>query len=568
MGRLLGDPTSTAAWHRLEELAAGLRSTTIRALQDADLQRPAEFTRSCGPLTLDLSRQRITSAVLDALLHLADERGVMEHRDAMLRGERINTTEGRAVLHTALRRSERDALVVDGCNVVSDVHAVRRRMASFAEQVRSGSWVGATGERLDTVVNIGIGGSDLGPVMAQRALEPSCGHGMVAHFVSNVDPGDLDRVLRECNPARTLFIVASKTFTTIETMTNARAARQWLSHALGENAVARHFVAVSTNLREVELFGIDPVNAFGFWDWVGGRYSLGSAIGLSTMICVGPAAFDSMLDGFAEMDAHFATAEPRENLPLLLGLIAVWNTNFLGIPTAAILPYSDALSRFPAYLQQLTMESNGKCVRVNGTSVTYSTSPVVWGEPGTNGQHSFYQLLHQGTQDVACDVLVVGTPAVSPRSPLSPSEVARQQDLLVANALAQASVLARGRTEEEVAADGTPTALVSHKVMPGNRPVSVISLDALGPRTLGMLIALYEHSVLVQAAVWGINAFDQWGVELGKAVALQVEEAMTDPSQTAGLDASTVASLAWYRHVRAADVNDDGVRSGLGTAPT
>lgn len=544
------DPTTTGAWQRLAHRADEIGRTTIRDLQDADPDRPRTFTWSCGPLTLDASRQRIDAATVEALLALADECGVLALRDAMFRGDRINTTEQRSVLHTALRRPRGDSLTVEGEDVVGAVHEVLDRMAGFAEQVRSGVWVGATGEPFRTVVNIGIGGSDLGPVMACRALEPSSGGVIAAHFVSNVDPGDLDRVLRQCDPARTLFIVASKTFTTIETMTNAQSARRWLVQALGERAVSRHFVAVSTNLAEVESFGIDPQNVFAFWDWVGGRYSLGSAIGLSTMIAIGPPAFEAMLEGFADMDAHFMTADPAVNLPVLLGLIAVWNRDFLRIPTAAVLPYSDALGRLPAYLQQLVMESNGKSVRVDGTEVTYPTSPIIWGEPGTNGQHSFYQLLHQGTEMVACDVIVVARPAVGSDPSLDTSRVAIAQDLLVANALAQASVLARGRTRTEVAADGTPPALVAHKVMPGNRPVALITLDHLDPHTLGMLVALYEHSVLVQAAVWGLNAFDQWGVEYGKHVAIQVEQAMVNPMASAGLDASTVASLAWYRRAR------------------
>jgi glucose-6-phosphate isomerase len=406
--------------------------------------------------------------------------------------------------------------------------------------VRSGAWTGATGQTIASVVNIGIGGSDLGPAMAERALGAFAEPGITFHFVSNVDPTDIERALRDCDPARTLVIVASKTFTTLETMTNAQAARSWLVQALGDSAVDRHFAAVSTNEEAVRAFGIDPQNMFGFWDWVGGRYSMDSAVGLSTMIAIGPDGFAQMLEGFHAMDVHFATAPAESNLPMMMGLLGVWNRNFLHIPTTAVLPYSEYLSLLPAYLQQLTMESNGKSVRRDGSPVTYATGGIYWGEPGTNGQHSFYQLLHQGTDAVACDIVIVAR---------SENPHGDQQDMLVANALAQASVLSRGRTAAEVAADGTPAALVPHKVMPGNRPTTVIMIDRLDPYTLGSLVALYEHSVFVQGAVWGIDSFDQWGVELGKKVAMGILADLTGHT-THPVDRATDASIALYRRLR------------------
>lgn len=431
---------------------------------------------------------------------------------------------------------------VDGTNASLEVHEVLARMESFAEAVRSGSWRGASGERISDVVNIGIGGSDLGPAMAYEALRSFADPDIGMHFVSNVDPSDILEVLGRINPASTLFIVASKTFTTLETMTNANAARDWLVQTLGDAAVKNHFVAVSTNAEKVSEFGIDTANMFGFWDWVGGRYSMDSAIGLSTMIAIGPKGFEEMLAGFRAMDDHFLNAAPAANVPLLMGLIGVWNRNFLSIPTTAVLPYSQYLKRFPAYLQQLTMESNGKSVRRDGSSVTYETGGIYWGEPGTNGQHSFYQLLHQGTSTVASDIIVIAQPE---------ADVNGQQDMLVANALAQASVLSMGRTEAEVAAAGTEPRLISHKVMPGNRPVSVLMTQRLTPFTLGALTALYEHSVFVQGAVWGINSFDQWGVELGKGVALgilhDINEGISDDPT---LDGPTRTSVAEYLHLR------------------
>jgi glucose-6-phosphate isomerase len=534
------DPTQTQSWQRLSALADELSGTTIRDLCDADPDRPATLTLQAARVHLDLSRQRVTADVMDTLRGLARERGVESRRDAMLAGEHINTTEDRAVLHTALRRPATDPLTVDDQDVAADVASVLDRMAAFADGVRSGTWLGATGRPMTAVVNVGIGGSDLGPAMAYAALRHASDRDITFRFVSNVDPTDMTEALLGLDPATTLVIVASKTFTTLETMTNAHAARAWLVSALGDDAVSRHFVAVSTNAEKVAAFGIDTANMFGFWDWVGGRYSMDSAIGLSTMIAVGSAGFRDLLDGFHAMDAHFATAAPEVNLPLTMGLVSVWNRNFLGIQTTAVLPYSQYLSRFPAYLQQLTMESNGKSVRIDGTPVTYDTGAIFWGEPGTNGQHSFYQLLHQGTSTVASDVIVVAQ---------SDNPLGDQQDMLVANALAQASVLARGRTADEVAADGTPPALVPHKVMPGNRPVSVLMVDRLDAFTLGALIALYEHSVFVQGAVWGIDSFDQWGVELGKKVAMGILGDL-DGSAPARFDPETDASIALYTSLR------------------
>jgi glucose-6-phosphate isomerase len=531
------DPTRTDAWSDLAALAAGLAGTTIRELVDADAARPGAYTLSAAGVHLDASRQRITDDVRAALLRLAEQRGVLARRDAMLRGDHINVTEDRAVLHTALRLPRGATLVVDGQDVVADVHDVLDRMGAFATAVRDGSWRGATGERIRAVVNIGIGGSDLGPAMAHVALAAFAERSIECFFVSNVDPTDIAETLRVLDPATTLVVVASKTFTTLETMTNAHAARAWLVGALGEDAVEKHFVAVSTNAEKVAAFGIDTANMFGFWDWVGGRYSMDSSIGLSTMIAIGPAGFADLLAGFHAMDEHFATAPATDNVPLLMGLLAVWNRDFLDIPTTAVLPYSQYLARFPAYLQQLTMESNGKSVRLDGTPVEYATGAIFWGEPGTNGQHSFYQLLHQGTSTVACDLVVVAK---------AQTPVGAQQDMLVANALAQAAVLALGRSAAEVAADGTPAELVPHKVMPGNRPVNVIMVERLTPFTLGALVALYEHSVFVQGAVWGIDSFDQWGVELGKKVAMGILADLTG-EQPADFDNATDASIALYR---------------------
>ena len=533
-------PLDAPAWAVLRGLADELHGTTIRSLIDADASRPARLTLDAVGLSLDFSRQRVSDEVLTQLRALAEQRGVSTARAAMLAGAHINNTEDRAVLHTALRRRRDQSLLVDGQDVSADVHAVLDRMGAFAERVRSGEWKGATGQRIHTVVNIGIGGSDLGPAMAHLALRAFSDRGLEFRFVSNVDPTDLAEAVRDLEPATTLFIVASKTFTTLETMTNAKAARTWLVNDLGPDSVSHHFVAVSTNAAAVAAFGIDTANMFGFWDWVGGRYSMDSAIGLSTMIAIGADGFAQMLDGFRAMDEHFASAPAESNLPLQLGLLSVWNRNFLDIETTAVLPYSQYLSRFPAYLQQLTMESNGKSVRRDGTPVDYETGAIFWGEPGTNGQHSFYQLLHQGTDVVASDIIVV----VQAENPDGD-----QQDMLVANALAQASVLSIGRDAVQVAADGTAAALVPHKVMPGNRPVNVIMIKRLDPAALGALVALYEHSVFVQGIIWGIDSFDQWGVELGKKVAMGILGQLVDGTP-ADVDVSTQASIDRYLNLR------------------
>lgn len=535
MTRLLTspDPAANPIWAKLTAAAAVVPD--IRALLDADQDRPVRSTVSAAGITLDFARQRIAPESLAALIELADQQGVFIRRAAMFAGEHINVTEDRAVLHTALRLPRGSSLIVDGVDVAAEVHQVLDRMGSFAKAVRSGKWRGATGKRITAVVNIGIGGSDLGPAMAYEALRAYSKRGMTFRFVSNVDPTDISEAIGDLDPARTLFIIASKTFSTLETMTNGRAARSWLVDALGEKAVSKHFVAVSSNSELVEAFGIDRANMFGFWDWVGGRYSMDAAIGLSTMIAVGPKGFASMLAGFHAMDKHFETEPAHRNLPVIMGLLAVWNRDFLNISTNAVLPYSQYLSRFPAYLQQLTMESNGKAVRLDGTPVTYQTGAIVWGEPGTNGQHSFYQLIHQGTSPVACDIIVVAQ---------SDNPLGDQQNMLIANALAQAAVLARGRTLAEVTADGTDLALAPHKVMPGNRPTSVISTARLDPFSLGALIALYEHSVFVQGALWGINSFDQWGVELGKKVALGILAVIEGQAEPASVDSATVHSIA------------------------
>lgn len=535
------DPTATSAWRALVE-----RSESTPEISQL-LMSPRDFLRlEVVGLQFDFSRQRITEPELELLLELARELDVAGLRDAMFAGEHINTTEDRSVLHTALRLPSHASLSVDNQDVVADVHDTLNRMRVFAESVRTGEWTGADGRAITDVVNIGIGGSDLGPAMAYRALRSYRHVGLRCHFVSNVDPADLSSVLNDLDPATTLFIVASKTFTTLETMANAHCARTWLTERLGDDAVARHFVAVSTNTTAVADFGIDSGNTFGFWDWVGGRYSMTSAIGLSTLIAIGPVNFRAMLDGFAAMDEHFRTAPAEHNAPMLMGLLAVWNRNFLDIPTTAVLPYSNDLSRFPAYLQQLAMESNGKSVRRDGSAIDYPTGAIVWGEPGTNGQHSFYQLMHQGTDDVATDIIVVAKPNDG-----DSANVAEQHDMLVANALAQASVLACGVDAAELEATGTPAELVAHKVMPGNRPTSLLMLTCLDPFTLGVLIAAYEHSVFVQGAIWGINSFDQWGVELGKKVASGIlHDIETGTSDDQDLDPATRASLSRYLRLR------------------
>lgn len=536
------DPTLAPAWARLSDLAIGLQGRDLRGLFADEPDRGPAWTLEAAGLRADFSKQRITVDVMSALLDLAREQGVLAKRDAMFAGEHINATEDRAVLHTALRLPPGAAREVDGVDVAAEVQDVLERMADFADRVRDGRWTGATGERMLNIVNIGIGGSDLGPAMAYEALRFYSDRDMTFRFVSNVDPTDITEALRGLDPAQTLFIVASKTFGTQETLTNARAAREWIVDALGEGAVEKHFVAVSTNAERVTAFGIDVANMFGFWDWVGGRYSMDSAIGLSTMIAIGPGRFREMLDGFHAMDEHFLRAAPESNIPLRMGLIAVWNRDFLDIPTNAVLPYAQFLSRFPAYLQQLTMESNGKSVRIDGAPVDYNTGAIYWGEPGTNGQHSFYQLLHQGTEIVSCDFILFAQ-ALEP--------VFDMQDMLAANALAQAAVLAFGRTAEEVRADGTPEELVPHEVMPGNRPSTFILAARLEPHALGALIAMYEHSVFVQGAVWGIDSFDQWGVELGKAMANSILPDLQDADRPLDRDSSTDALIRAYQSLHA-----------------
>jgi len=530
------------AWRRLAGLAG--EPVDLRSEFEADPDRAAALTVEGAGLTIDLSKNLIDSRTLDALVALAEEADLPARIEAMFTGEHINTTEDRAVLHTALR-APRDAVIeVDGVDVVPAVHDVLDSMAEFAGRVRTGAWTGATGEPIATVVNIGIGGSDLGPLMAYRALTPYVQDGLAARFVSNVDPADIHSALDGLDPATTLFIVASKTFTTLETLSNARSARTWLLEHLdvGDEAVASHFVAVSTNAEAVAEFGIDTENMFWFWDWVGGRYSLDSAIGLSLMITVGANGFREMLAGFHEMDQHFRSTPLRRNLPVLLGLIGVWYRNFLGHSTHAVLPYNQYLDRFPAYLQQLDMESNGKSVRLDGGRVGYDTGSIVWGEPGTNGQHAFYQLIHQGTTIIPADLIGFLEPDI---------DVGRQHDLLMANLFAQAEALAFGKTGDEVRADGVAEELVPHRTFEGNRPTSLILAEILDPRTLGALVALYEHKVFTQGAIWGINSFDQWGVELGKALAVAIIPELT-AENTPDLehDSSTNALIAKYRDHR------------------
>ena len=520
---------------------------TLRALFAADPARGDELVAEGAGLMLDYSKQRVSAETISLLVDLADAVDLAGHREAMFRGDHINTTEDRAVLHTALRLPRDATLVVDGRDVVAEVHEVLDRMAAFSDRVRSGEWTGHTGKPIRNVVNIGIGGSDLGPVMAYEALKHYSRRDMTFRFVSNVDGTDFVEAVEGLDPQETLFIVSSKTFTTQETMANAHSARSWLLSALGdEAAIAKHFVAVSTNAEAVAAFGIDTAQMFGFWDWVGGRYSMDSAIGLSTMLAIGPDAFGELLAGFHDMDEHFRTAPTAQNLPALMGLLAVWNRNFLGFPSVAVLPYEQYLKRFPAYLQQLTMESNGKSVRLDGSPVGVDTGAVYWGEPGTNGQHSFYQLIHQGTSTIPCDFLFFLTPV----NPLPATDAPDHHDLLIANVLAQSAVMAFGRTAEEVAAEGVPAELVPHKVMPGDRPSSTLVAEKLDPRTLGSLIALYEHSVFTQGVVWGINPFDQWGVELGKVMAKKITPLLLDDVDS-DLDSSTVALARRYREAKA-----------------
>ena len=531
-------------WHSLQRHRDASGSRTLRALFADDAGRGERMTLEAAGWYLDYSKQRVTGETLGLLRALAVATDVAGRTAAMFRGERINVTEGRAVLHTALRAPRDKLILVDGHDVVRAVHGVLDRMANFCERVRSGEWTGHTGRRIRHVVNIGIGGSDLGPVMAFEALKYYSHRDISFGFVSNVDGTHLIEALKSCDPAETLFVISSKTFTTLETLANAHAARDWCLNALGDRgAIARHFVAVSTNTDAVRKFGIDPANMFGFWDWVGGRYSMDSAIGLSTMLAIGPGHFHEMLAGFHAMDVHFESAPPERNLPLLMGLLAVWNGNFLNAPTVAVLPYAQYLTRFPAYLQQLTMESNGKHVTLEGARVDYPTGPVYWGEPGTNGQHSFYQLIHQGTHLIPCDFIGICRP-------LNPLGV--QHDLLMANLFAQSEALAFGKTPAEVGKEGTAAALVPHRSFEGNRPSNTLLADELTPRTLGALVALYEHSVFVQGVIWNIDSFDQWGVELGKALATRTaaELASVDsPSLTH--DSSSNALIRRYRARRA-----------------
>ncbi|MFF8998406.1 glucose-6-phosphate isomerase [Streptomyces achromogenes] len=540
--RLHQTPEWTALAKHREELA----DTRLRELFAADPGRGTGYTLKVGDLYIDYSKHLVTDDTLRLLRELAAATDVFGLRDAMFRGERINVTEDRAVLHTALR-APRDAVIeVDGENVVPQVHAVLDRMARFADRVRSGEWTGHTGKRIRNVVNVGIGGSDLGPAMAYEVLRSFTDRDLTVRFVSNVDGADLHEATRDLDPAETLFIIASKTFTTIETITNATSARQWLLAALGdEAAVAKHFVALSTNAGKVAEFGIDTDNMFEFWDWVGGRYSYDSAIGLSLMIAIGPDRFREMLDGFRLMDEHFRTAPAEANAPLLLGLLGIWYGNFHDAQSHAVLPYSHYLSKFTAYLQQLDMESNGKYVARDGKPVDWQTGPVVWGTPGTNGQHAYYQLIHQGTKLIPADFIGFAEPVAE----LS-GELKAQHDLLMANFFAQTQALAFGKTAEEVRAEGVPEELVPHKTFQGDRPTTTILARELTPSVLGQLIALYEHKVFVQGAVWNIDSFDQWGVELGKVLAKRVEPALTEGADVPGLDASTKALVATYRELR------------------
>ncbi|MBB6120152.1 glucose-6-phosphate isomerase [Nocardiopsis algeriensis] len=535
------DEWTALAGHR--ERFAG---TSLRELFDADPERVRRHTLHVGDLHVDLSKNLVTEETLRLLTDLARATGVAELRDAMLGGGRINLTEDRAVLHTALRAPRGAVVETDGKNVVPEVQEVLDRMSAFAEKVRARQWLGHTGQPVTRIVNIGIGGSDLGPAMAYEALRPYSDRGLEVRFVSNVDGSDLHEALADADPATTLFVISSKTFTTIETITNATVARSWLVDALGsEKAIARHFAAVSTNAEEVARFGIDTDNMFGFWDWVGGRYSYDSAIGLTLMVAIGPERFREMLAGFHLMDTHFATAPIERNLPFLLGLLGVWYGNFMGAESHAVLPYSQHLARFPDYLQQLDMESNGKSVQRDGRPVSWQTGPVVWGTPGTNGQHAYFQLLHQGTRFVPADLIGFANPA-----PDLPEALVPQHDLLMANMFAQGQALAFGRTAEEVAAEGVAAELVPHRTFPGNRPTTTILADRLSPSVLGQLVALYEHKVFVQGAVWNINSFDQWGVQLGKVLAERVEPALTEGADVPGLDASTASLVSSYRALR------------------
>jgi glucose-6-phosphate isomerase len=543
------DITATAEWSALAEHHKAVDGLHLRKLFDSDPDRAAAMTAGGADLVLDYSKNRITRDTLPLLTALARAAGLPERTEAMFSGKHINTSEDRAVLHTALRLPRDASLQVDGQDVVADVHAVLDRMGTFTDAVRSGQWTGHTGERIRAVVNIGIGGSDLGPVMAYEALKAYADRELTMRFVSNIDPTDIVEATRDLDPATTLFIVSSKTFTTLETLTNAHVARKWLLDGLGgdEAAVAKHFVAVSTNAKEVSAFGIDEDNMFGFWDWVGGRYSLDSAIGLSLMVAIGKEQFGEFLAGMHAIDEHFRTAPLEENLPAIAGLLNVWYVNFFGTQTHAVLPYSQYLHRLPAYLQQLTMESNGKSVRGDGTPVTTATGEIFWGEPGTNGQHAFYQLLHQGTRLVPADFIGFAEPIHE----VPVDDHTDMHDLFMSNLFAQTSALAFGKTAEEIAAEGTPADIVPHKVMPGNRPSSTILARKLTPSVLGQLIAFYEHMTFVEGTIWGIDSFDQWGVELGKVLAKQLGPVLTAAEpDTTGLDSSTAALVRRYREWR------------------
>ena len=541
MATLMTPLAQRSAWKALEAHRDKARGLHLRKLFEDDPTRGQRLTVETLGLYFDYSKNRITDETLKLLLQLATESGLRARIDALFAGEKINITENRAVLHVALRAPRSASIVVDGENVVLRVHAVLDRMTDFSNRVRSGAWKGHTGKRIRNVVNIGIGGSDLGPVMAYEALKHYSERALTFRFVSNVDGADFVEATRDLDPTETLFIVSSKTFTTLETMTNAQSAREWLLRGLGEDvkAVAKHFVAVSTNAQKVSEFGIDTANMFEFWDWVGGRYSMTSAIGLSTMLAIGPEHFRALLNGFHQVDEHFRTAPFERNLPVLMGLLGVWYNNFFGAQTVAVLPYEQYLKRFPAYLQQLTMESNGKGVTLDGVRVPYDTSPIYWGEPGTNGQHSFYQLIHQGTRLIPCDFIAF-------EKPLHP--LGRHHDLLLANVFAQAEALAFGKTPEQVKAEGTPDWLVPHRVFEGNRPSNMILAQQLTPETLGKLVALYEHSVFTQGVIWNIDSFDQWGVELGKVLAQRIAselESKTEPELSH--DSSTNNLIRRYR---------------------
>ncbi|MFD9546564.1 glucose-6-phosphate isomerase [Nocardia salmonicida] len=539
------DITASAAWQALHGNHRTVAPMHLRQLFAEDPARGRELTLRVADLHIDYSKHRVTRETLRLLIDLAHTAGVPQRRDAMYSGQHINTSEDRAVGHIALRLPVGDQLYIDGTDADAEVHDVLHRMGEFADSVRAGEWLGATGKRIETIVNIGIGGSDLGPDMVYRALRHYVDAGIAARFVSNVDPADLVAKLAGLDPATTLFVVASKTFSTLETLTNATAARRWLVAALGEDAVAKHFVAVSTNAERVAAFGIDTANMFGFWDWVGGRYSVDSAIGLSVMVTIGKEKFGEFLSGMHAIDKHFATAPLEENAPVLLAMLGVWYSNFFGAESRVVLPYSNDMGRFPAYLQQLTMESNGKSVRADGTPVTSSTGEIFWGEPGTNGQHAFYQLLHQGTRLIPADFLGF---ARSTDDLPTRDGTGSMQDILMSNLFAQSKVLAFGKTAEEIRAEGTDPELVPHKVMPGNRPSTTILAAELTPSALGQLIALYEHQVFVEGIIWGVDSFDQWGVELGKQQALALMPLLSGPEKPVSVgDSSTDELIEWYR---------------------